>query len=96
MNLKSANRWQNILLFGGFVIGMVGIAVLDNTLHRDPGPCDDGRCPSSCGGCYHRCPYCHEQLGRGNPKRCPKCGAWIADEPEPEEKKKIQHKKKKH
>ena len=30
MNLKSANRWQNILLFGGFVIGMVGIAVLDN------------------------------------------------------------------
>ena len=44
----------------------------------------------------YRCPYCHEQLGRGNPKRCPKCGAWIADEPEPEEKKKIQHKKKKH
>lgn len=45
---------------------------------------------------FYRCPYCHEQLGRGNPKRCPKCGAWIADEPEPEEKKKIQHKKKKH
>lgn len=45
---------------------------------------------------YHRCPYCHEQLGRGNPKRCPHCGAWVADEPEPEEKKKIQHKKKKH
>ena len=28
--------------------------------------------------------------------RCPHCGAWVADEPEPEEKKKIQHKKKKH
>ena len=41
-------------------------------------------------------PTVGEQLGRGNPKRCPKCGAWVADEPEPEEKKKIQHKKKKH
>ena len=76
MNLKSANRWQNILLFGGFVIGMAMSIVV--------------------WWMYHRCPYCHEQLGRGNPKRCPKCGAWIADEPEPEEKKKIQHKKKKH
>ena len=43
---------------------------------------------------YYRCPQCHESLGRGNPKHCPHCGAWLGDEPEPEEKKKIQHKKK--
>ena len=34
--------------------------------------------------------------GRSSAMRCPKCGAWVADEPEPEAKKKIQHKKKKH
>ena len=28
--------------------------------------------------------------------KCPKCGAWLASTPEPEQKKKIQHKKKKH
>ena len=27
--------------------------------------------------------------------RCPHCGTWVASEPEPEQKKKIQHKKKK-
>ena len=43
---------------------------------------------------YYRCPQCHESLGRGNPKHCPHCGAGLGDEPEPEEKKKIQHKKK--
>ena len=44
---------------------------------------------------YHRCPQCREHLGRGTPKRCPHCGAWLGNEPEPEEKKKkIQHKKK--
>ena len=43
---------------------------------------------------YYRCPQCHESLGRGNPKHCPHCGAWLGNEPEPEEKKKIQHKKK--
>ena len=33
---------------------------------------------------YYRCPQCHESLGRGNPKHCPHCGAWLGDEPEPE------------
>ena len=95
MNLKSANRWQNILLFGGFVIGMVGIAVLDNLYIAILGLAMMAM-SIVVWWMYHRCPYCHEQLGRGNPKRCPKCGAWIADEPEPEEKKKIQHTTKKH
>ena len=45
---------------------------------------------------YYRCPKCGEHLGRGSPSRCPKCGAWLASTPEPEQKKKIQHKKKKH
>ena len=95
MNLKSANRWQNILLFGGFVIGMVGIAVLDNLYIAILGLAMMAM-SIVVWWMYHRCPKCGEHLGRGNPKRCPKCGAWIADEPEPEEKKKIQHKKKKH
>ena len=43
-----------------------------------------------------RCPKCGEHLGRGSPKRCPHCGTWVTSEPEPEQKKKIQHKKKKH
>ena len=48
-------------------------------------------------GCGYRCPFCHEQLGRTDPQRCPRCGAWISEGPEPgPEKKKIQHKKKKH
>ena len=46
MDLKTARIWQDVLLWGGAVVSLVG--------------------------------------------------AWIADEPEPEEKKKIQHKKKKH
>lgn len=95
MNLKSANRWQNILLFGGFVIGMVGIAVLDNLYIAILGLAMMAM-SIVVWWMYHRCPYCHEQLGRGTPKRCPHCGAWVANEPEPEQKKKIQHKKKKH
>ena len=74
MNLKSANRWQNILLFGGFVIGMVGIAVLDNLYIAILGLAMMAM-SIVVWWMYHRCPYCHEQLGRGNPKRCPKCGA---------------------
>lgn len=93
MDLKSANRWQNILLFGGFIVGLVGVGALDNIY-------------VSIAGLvlmvlsivvwwmYHRCPQCREHLGRGTPKRCPHCGAWLGNEPEPEEKKKIQHKKK--
>ena len=95
MNLKSANRWQNILLFGGFVIGMVGIAVLDNLYIAILGLAMMAM-SIVVWWMYHRCPYCHEQLGRGHPKRCPKCGAWVADAPEPEAKKNIQHKKKNH
>ena len=50
MDLKTARIWQDVLLWGGAVVSLVGA------------------------------------WG----------GAWVADEPEPEEKKKIQHKKKKH
>lgn len=94
MDLKSANRWQNILLFGGLIVGLVGVGALDNIY-------------VSIAGLvlmvlsivvwwmYHRCPHCRGHLGRGTPKRCPHCGAWLADEPEHEEKKKkVQHKKK--
>ena len=66
MNLKSANRWQNILLFGGFVIGMVGIAVLDNLYIAILGLAMMAM-SIVVWWMYHRCPYCHEQLGRGNP-----------------------------
>ena len=45
---------------------------------------------------FYRCPYCHEQLGRGIPTRGPKCCAWSSVEPEPEEMKKIQLKKMMH
>ena len=95
MNLKSAHSRQNLLQSGGFVICMVRI-----TVSATPYIAILGLAMMAMSivvwWMYHRCPYCHEQLGRGNPKRCPKCGAWVADEPEPEEKKKIQHKKKKH
>ena len=84
MDLKTARIWQDVLLWGGAVVSLVGAWGFQNTVAALVGLMMMG------------CPYCHEQLGRGNPKRCPKCGAWIADEPEPEEKKKIQHKKKKH
>ena len=82
MDLKTARIWQDVLLWGGAVVSLVGLMMVGASLivwWR-----------------FYRCPKCGEHLGRGNPKRCPKCGAWIADEPEPEEKKKIQHKKKKH
>ena len=53
------------------------------------------RVPRGKGRINIRCPKCGEHLGRGSPKRCPHCGTWVASEPEPEQKKKIQHKKKK-
>ena len=59
MNLKSANRWQNILLFGGFVIGMVGIAVLDNLYIAILGLTMMAM-SIVVWWMYHRCPYCHE------------------------------------
>lgn len=95
MNLKSARRWQDILLFGGFAAGIIGVSVLDNLYIAIAGLVMMSL-SILVWWMYFRCPYCHEQLGRGRPKRCPKCGAWISDEPEPEETKKIQHKKKKH
>ena len=84
MDLKTARIWQDVLLWGGAVVSLVGAWGFQNTV------------TALVWGRFYRCPKCGEHLGRGSPKRCPKCGAWIADEPEPEEKKKIQHKKKKH
>ena len=95
MDLKSTNRWQNILLFGGLIVGLIGISVLNNVYVGIAGLVLMVL-SIIVWWLYHRCPFCNVQLGRGNPKRCPKCGAWVADEPEPEAKKKIQHKKKKH
>ena len=95
MDLKTARIWQDVLLWGGAVVSLVGACGFQNTVAALVGLMMMGA-SLIVWWRFYRCPYCHEQLGRGNPKRCPKCGAWIADEPEPEEKKKIQHKKKKH
>ena len=95
MDYKAARIWQNVLLFGGAIVSAVGVWAFNSMPIMLVGL---GMMIFSIIAWwrYYRCPYFHEQLGRGNPKRCPKCGAWVADEPEPEEKKKIQHKKKKH
>ena len=94
MDFKSANRWQSILLFGGLIVGLVGIGVLDN-LYVSVAGLVLMVLSIVVWWLYHRCPHCREHLGRGTPKRCPHCGAWLGDEPEPEEKSKPRHKKKK-
>ena len=93
--LKTARIWQDVLLWGGAVVSLVGAWELQNTVAALVGLMMMGA-SLIVWWRFYRCPKCGEHLGRGNPKRCPHCGAWIADEPEPEQKKKIQHKKKKH
>lgn len=96
MDHRSAKRWQDILLFGGAIIGLVGVLAFENLA---AGMIGVGLMVLSIAvwWMYFRCPMCHVQLGRGDPKRCPHCGAWLGSEPEPTpEKKKIQHKKKRH
>ena len=94
MDFKTSSKCQTWLLLGGFAVAAVGVWGLDNTFLTLLGL---GMMVLSIlvWWLYFRCPYCREQLGRGRPKRCPHCGAWLGDEPEPEEKKKIQHRKKK-
>lgn len=91
MSHRAAIRWQMILLFGGFLIGLIGVSVSAYLLAA-------GlilMCLSALVWWkYYRCPVCHVHLGRGKPRHCPGCGAWLGDGPEPEEKKKVQHKKK--
>ena len=80
MDLKTARIWQDVLLWGGAVVSLVGAWGFQNTVTALVGLMMVGASLIVWWRFY----------------RCPKCGAWIADEPEPEEKKKIQHKKKKH
>lgn len=93
MDHRTARLWQDILLFGGAIIACVGAWGFDSV-------------PATLVGfgmmilsiivwwMYYRCPQCREHLGRGTPRHCPNCGVWLGKEPEPVEKKKIQHKKK--
>lgn len=94
MDHKSARRWQDILLFGGALVASIGLWGFDNMVAVFIG---FGMMIFSVAvwWLYYRCPYCHKHLGRGAPKHCPSCGSWLGSEPEPVEKKKIQHKKKK-
>ena len=93
MNYKKARAWQDILLFGGAFVAGVGVWGFDSTFLGLLGLAMV-LLSILVWWLYYRCPQCHESLGRGNPEHCPHCGAWLGDEPEPEEKKKIQHKKK--
>ena len=95
MDYIAARIWQNVLLFGGAIVSAVGVWVFDSMPIMLIGL---GMMIFSIIAWwrYYRCPKCGEHLGRGSPSRCPKCGAWLASTPEPEQKKKIQHKKKKH
>ena len=93
MNYKKARAWQDILLFGGAFVAGVGVWGFDSTFLGLLGLAMV-LLSILVWWLYYRCPQCHESLGRGNPKHCPHCGAWLGDEPDPEEKKKIQHKKK--
>ena len=94
MNYKKARAWQDILLFGGAFVAGVGVWGFDSTFLGLLGLAMV-LLSILVWWLYYRCPQGHESLGRGNPKHWPHCGAWLGDEPEPEEKKKIQHKKKK-
>ena len=93
MNYKKARAWQDILLFGGAFVAGVGVWGFDSTFLGLLGLAMV-LLSILVWWLYYRCPQCHESLGRGTPKHCPHSGAWLGDEPEPEEKKKIQHKKK--
>lgn len=94
MDHKTARRWQDILLFGGALIACVGAWGFDSMVAAFVG---FGMMILSIivWWMYYRCPQCHEHLGRGTPKHCPHCGAWLGSEPEPVETKKSRHKKKK-
>lgn len=95
MDHKQARIWQDVLLFGGAIVAGVGVWGFDNTIAMLVGL---GMMLFSIvvWWLYFRCPQCREHLGRGNPKRCPHCGAQLYDEPEaPVQKKRPPHKKKK-
>ena len=96
MDHRTARKIQLILLIIGALVGCVGAWGFNNTIAVLIGL---GIMVVSVivWWLFYRCPFCHEQLGRTDPQRCPRCGAWIGEGPEPgPEKKKIQHKKKKH
>ena len=80
MDLKTARIWQDVLLWGGAVVSLVGAWGFQNTVAALVGLMMMGASLIVWWRFY----------------RCPHCGTWVASEPEPEQKKKIQHKKKKH
>ena len=80
MDYKAARIWQNVLLFGGAVVSAIGVWAFDSM-------------PIMLVGLGM---MIFSIIAWWRYYRCPKCGAWLASTPEPEQKKKIQHKKKKH
>ena len=71
MDLKTARIWQDVLLWGGAVVSLVGAWGFQNTVAALVGLMMMGA-SLIVWWRFYRCPYCHEQLGRGNPKRCPR------------------------
>ena len=76
MNYKKARAWQDILLFGGAFVAGVGVWGFDSTFLGLLGLAMV-LLSILVWWLYYRCPQCHESLGRGNPKHCPHCGAWL-------------------
>ena len=87
MDHKTARKLQFILLFIGALVGCVGAWGFNNTIAVLVGL---GIMVLSVivWWLFYRCPFCHEQLGRTDPQRCPRCGAWISEGPEPRPEKK--------
>ena len=71
MDLKTARIWQDVLLWGGAVVSLVGAWGFQNTVAALVGLMMMGA-SLIVWWRFYRCPYCHEQLGRGNPKALPK------------------------
>ena len=94
MSFKSARIWQDILLFGGLIVGLIGVSALNNLYVSVTGLVMMAL-SIIVWWRYYRCPECGGHLGRGAPKRCPNCGARLTAGPEPEDKKPPRRKKKK-
>ena len=75
MDLKTARIWQDVLLWGGALVSLVGAWGFQNNVAALIGLMMMGA-SLIVWGRFYRCPKCGEHLGRGTPKRCPHCGAW--------------------
>ena len=62
MDLKTARIWQDVLLWGGAVVSLVGAWGFQNTVAALVGLMMMGA-SLIVWWRFYRCPYCHEQLG---------------------------------